>query len=349
MARLSNLSLTLCSSLFLTMAAVSTSHSRAFADECPRQAPFVFREGDTLSEVLWFLGTEPVYGKRGWIEKTIAMNPELEKYKTGTIPPGTKVMIPIIKCPIRGGWTLNDSGELVAPYHHIKQKTEEAPTPKPTQAATPAPTPKPTQAATPAPTPMPTQAVTPAPTPKPTQAATPAPTPKPTQAVTPAPTPKPTQAATPAPTPKPSLTPGSTPVPTGLPNSEIMIPMTGRTVEPTETPASMPINAPTTTPAANKKKTNIGVPKIVPSPSPLSGSNPKTAVTPSFGQQPQPTPPPKKPSPTATPVPTKTPKPDPSQQLRQGLKNSKDTFEKVKGAEQEFLDKAKKNNDFVLE
>ncbi|NBO39854.1 hypothetical protein EBU99_14915, partial [bacterium] len=87
------------------------------SEECPRQAPFVFREGDTLSEVLWFLGTEPVYGKRGWIERTIALNPVLEKYRGKQIPPGTRVMIPIKLCPLRGGWSLS-SGELVAPYQH---------------------------------------------------------------------------------------------------------------------------------------------------------------------------------------------------------------------------------------
>ena len=84
---------------------------------CPSSAPFVFRDGDTLSEVLWYLGAEPVYGKNGWIEKTIRMNPQLEAFRNKQIPPGTRVMIPIKRCPLRGGWVI-ESGELKAPYHH---------------------------------------------------------------------------------------------------------------------------------------------------------------------------------------------------------------------------------------
>lgn len=89
------------------------------AVQCPQSAPFVFREGDTLSEVLWYLKSEPVYGKNGWIEKTIQINPQLEEFRNSEVPPGTRVIIPIKVCPLGGGWII-ENGELKAPYRHQK-------------------------------------------------------------------------------------------------------------------------------------------------------------------------------------------------------------------------------------
>ena len=346
MAHPSKLSLTLSSLVLLTFAPRGLSPSSAFAAECPRQATFIFREGDTLSEVLWFLGTEPVYGKRGWIEKTIAMNPKLEKYRNGQIPPGTSVMIPIIKCPLKGGWKINAKGELEAPYHHSKEvipaereesedeeresSAEESvpatPTVKPTVA------PKATATATPTPS-LPTseimipmtgrkveiEATVPpiaAPTAKATAVATP--TAKATAVATP------TTKATPVATPTAKATPIATPTAKATPIA-------------TPTTKATPIATPTTkaTPAPNTKSDK---------------THPKeTSTKAESARKPQESNPVKTPSPTPPPPATKTPTPDPSQQLRQGLKNSKETFEKAKGAEQEFLDKVKQNNDFVIE
>ena len=126
MRRLPKLSLTMVSLLLLNLTRANLKSAQASSEPCPRHAPFIFREGDTLSEVLWFLGTEPVYGKRGWIEKTIERNPELKQYRNRQIPPGTKVMIPIRKCPLQGGWSINGRGELEAPYHHRKRGVEVA-------------------------------------------------------------------------------------------------------------------------------------------------------------------------------------------------------------------------------
>jgi hypothetical protein len=141
----------------------------AQSNRCPNSAPFVFRAGDTLSEVLWFLGTEPVYGKNGWIEKTIRMNPKLEAFRNKQIPPGTRVMIPIKQCPLGGGWII-EKGELRAPYQHpardqkndsdvrLEQKTDPRPTAVPTPRPTAVPTPRPTAVPTAVPTPAPTPA-----------------------------------------------------------------------------------------------------------------------------------------------------------------------------------------------
>jgi len=166
-------------------------HAVTAAPRCPSKAPFVFREGDTLSEVLWFLGSEPVYGKRGWIEKTWAINPHLKKYRGKDIPPGTRVLIPLKECPPLGGWTI-ENGELVAPYHHPQRKTPDSapkanapenqskntsiPSATPTQNPTPKPaaTPKATQVPTPEPTSTPMPEPTSVPTPEPTSAPTPA-------------------------------------------------------------------------------------------------------------------------------------------------------------------------------
>lgn len=133
--------------LFFSSLTVAFHAEAATVNRCPSSAPFIFRDGDTLSEVLWYLGSEPVYRKNGWIEKTIRMNPQLKSYRNKQIPLGTRVVIPIKKCPLGGGWLI-ENGELKAPYQHPgasqKQDLREKPTPVP-------PTPRPT----PTPTPMP--------------------------------------------------------------------------------------------------------------------------------------------------------------------------------------------------
>ncbi|NBW80187.1 hypothetical protein EBR21_00385 [bacterium] len=209
------------SSFVLASASFVTFSSELQAAKCPSQAPFVFREGDTLSEVLWYLGSEPVYGKRGWIEKTWALNPSQTHLRGKEIPPGTKLNIPIKECPMRGGWTL-ENGLLVAPYNHPKRNNAASksdaqiaasqgqalstaaptasPTPKPTPTASP--TPKPTPTASPTPKPTPTVPTIPEPpstdSPSPNPAATASPAPKPTTTVKPITSPQPAVIAPPA-------------------------------------------------------------------------------------------------------------------------------------------------------
>ncbi len=372
MAHPSKLSLTLSSLVLLTFAPRGLSPSSAFAAECPRQATFIFREGDTLSEVLWFLGTEPVYGKRGWIEKTIAMNPKLEKYRNGQIPPGTSVMIPIIKCPLKGGWKINAKGELEAPYHHSKEvipaereESEDEERESSAEESVPAtPTVKPTVApkatATATPTVKPTVA------PKATATATPTPS-LPTSEImipmtgrkveieaTVPPIAAPTAKATAVATPTAKATPIATPTTKA---TAVATPTTKATAVATPTAKATPIATPTAkaTPIATPttKATPIATPTTKATPAPNTKSDkthPKeTSTKAESARKPQESNPVKTPSPTPPPPATKTPTPDPSQQLRQGLKNSKETFEKAKGAEQEFLDKVKQNNDFVIE
>ena len=208
----------------------------AQSNRCPNSAPFVFRAGDTLSEVLWFLGTEPVYGKNGWIEKTIRMNPKLEAFRNKQIPPGTRVMIPIKQCPLGGGWII-EKCELRAPYQHpardqkndsdvrLEQKTYPRPTAVPTPRSTAVPTPRPTAVPTPRPTAVPTPRPTAVPTPKPTAVPTPRPTAVPTPRPTAVPTPRPTAVPTAVPTPAP--TPASkfmTPTPVQKTNTKKVAP-----------------------------------------------------------------------------------------------------------------------------
>ncbi|MEY3901263.1 MAG: hypothetical protein RL189_569 [Pseudomonadota bacterium] len=173
----------------------------ALSSRCPKQADFVFRAGDTLSEVLWFLGSEPVYGKRGWIERTWQLNPELSYLRGKEIPPGTRLKIPLKICPLKGGWTL-ENGELISPYHHRKASSESVnqPTVAPTVTPIPSPTPEPTVAPTAVPTPSPT----PEPTATPTAVPTPSPTPEPTVAPTAVPTIQPKTKVIPVPTTVPS-------------------------------------------------------------------------------------------------------------------------------------------------
>ena len=154
--------------LFFSSLTVAFHAEAAAVNRCPSSAPFIFRDGDTLSEVLWYLGSEPVYRKNGWIEKTIRMNPQLKSYRNKQIPLGTRVVIPIKKCPLGGGWLI-ENGELKAPYQHPgasqKQDLREKPTPVP-------PTPRPTPTFTPTPRPTPTPVP---PTPRPTPTPTPMP------------------------------------------------------------------------------------------------------------------------------------------------------------------------------
>ena len=252
----------------------------AHASSCPRKAPFVFREGDTLSEVLWFLGTEPVYGKRGWIEKTFDLNPALEKFRGKQIPPGTKVWIPIKLCPLKGGWTI-ESGELIAPYHHpTREKSVTQPDNdlSKTRIKEPISKPRALPAVKSTATPMAVQTVKPAPA----QTPTPTPTPKPTPEATVPPIIAPSPLATPA---RPARTPQATPF--------------------TQTPIPSPAAAP-------------------------QGASPMIVKTP----------PPKPPAKT---------KIEPIQKLRLDIKNSKETFEKVKEDEGSFLNDLKKDEDFIIE
>jgi outer membrane biosynthesis protein TonB len=117
--------------------------------------------------------------------------------------------IPIKKCPLQGGWTI-ENGELIAPYHHPhktqgKPETKSNPSPvvktEAQKDATPEPTPSPTPDATPEPTPSPTPDATPEPTPSPAPDATPELTPSPAPVKTPAakPTQTPKQPQTPRP------------------------------------------------------------------------------------------------------------------------------------------------------
>lgn len=155
-----------CFFMFLTFSLTNVLlGGKATASGCPSSATYEFREGDTLSEVLWFLGSEPVYGKRGWIEKTWALNPELRRYKGKNIPPRTKMIIPIKKCPLQGGWII-EKGMLIAPYHHANSLTtpspaKDVPTPQPSPEPTSVPSPEPTSAPAPAPTSVPPQPQTP--------------------------------------------------------------------------------------------------------------------------------------------------------------------------------------------
>lgn len=276
MAPQRNLSLLVGALLSSYLFSIMLTSQEAHASSCPRKALFVFREGDTLSEVLWFLGTEPVYGKRGWIEKTFELNPALEKFRGKQIPPGTKVWIPIKLCPLKGGWTI-ESGELIAPYHHpTREKSVTQPDHDLSKTEIKEPNSKPIAlpAVKSTATPIAVQTVKPTPTLTPT--------PKPTPEATVPPIIAPSPLATPA---RPARTPTATPF--------------------TQTPIPSPASAP-------------------------QGASPMTVKTP------PPKPPPKT-------------KIEPIQKLRLDIKNSKDTFEKVKEDEGSFLDNLKKDQDFIIE
>lgn len=240
MAPQRNLSL-LVGALFLSYPFLNLLASQeVLASSCPRQAPFVFREGDTLSEVLWFLGTEPVYGKRGWIEKTFDLNPALGKFRGKQIPPGTKVLIPIKLCPLKGGWTI-ENGELIAPYHHSTREK--------------------------------------------------------------------------------SVTKPDNNLPKTDMREPISEPISPPAVKSTATPIAVPTVKPTATPFI---QTPIASPASAP-----QGASP-TIVTP-------------------PPKPTPKTKIEPIQKPRLDIKNSKETFEKVKEDEGSFLNNLKKDEDFIIE
>lgn len=318
MAPQRNLSL-FTGALFLSYPFVIMSASQeVLASSCPRQAPFVFREGDTLSEVLWFLGTEPVYGKRGWIEKTFNLNPALEKFRGKKIPPGTKVLMPIKLCPLKGGWTI-ENGELIAPYHH---STREKSVTQPDNDL-----PK-TEMREPISEPISLPAVK--------SSATPIaiPTVKPTATPTPMPTVAPTVRATATPTPMPgvSVPPIIAPSPTAPPARQPRIPVE------TRLPQSPAVSK---TPAASPPSQLP--PQVTRTPTPSPSPSPSLLLTPSMIV--------KTPSPQPTPKSPTTPKAKlgPLQKLRLDIKNSKETFEKAKDSDGQFLNNLKKDEDFTIE
>ncbi len=313
-----NLSL-LTGALFLSYPfVIMLASQEVLASSCPRQAPFVFREGDTLSEVLWFLGTEPVYGKRGWIEKTFNLNPALEKFRGKKIPPGTKVLIPIKLCPLKGGWTI-ENGELIAPYHH---STREKSVTQPDNDL-----PK-TDMREPISEPISLPAV------KSTATPVAIPTVKPTATPTPMPTVAPTVRATATPTPMPgvSVPPIIPPSPTAPPARQPRIPVE------TRLPQSPAVSK---TPAASPPSQLP--PQVTRTPTPSPSPSPSLLLTPSMIV--------KTPSPQPTPKSPTTPKAklEPLQKLRLDIKNSKETFEKAKDSDGQFLNNLKKDEDFMIE
>jgi hypothetical protein len=124
---------------------------------CPKQVRYKFEKGDTLSEVLWAVGSWRLYGPGGRVARIVGASPhKFSSLKNGLIRLNAVVKISVQFCPDPSRWSI-ENGFLVRIKHTPHGNKKLVPESKPDLVPLPDSVANPVPALIPAPKPIPSK------------------------------------------------------------------------------------------------------------------------------------------------------------------------------------------------